>query len=444
MNLSSVTICSPRLNLSHDCDIIDFCPSVTLIFRNFFASIRCRTAMASGSFSIFPSEIYDMVIFNLFLDQSAATTSSTYHAFSNRNLLSCSLVCRAWLRTCRYHHCRKINIYYSNARGLSALLRPGNCTFSPFVRHLEINWTRTVERDPEGRSTRDELMEAISDACTSFSLDTLYLAGELTMGWTAWSSIYPKTQVDLLSLCGLSDFSCNMMNFESSDTLIGILRSFPRLCRVRFKSVTVYHNKSPPSEATAYLLPNLDTLEISNSTTKTILAAFKPVSALSTLRLQGLKIGDIPHVGDIMRASEQSLMTIGLRIRPPGQDETIGVFLLPHYLQILILDSGAILRTVNLSRHTKLRSIELSVYESDQAPQFILVLLSQVTSSIMDVILNFGDATRIDETFWTTLSNILERTHFMHMRKLLIYGHRADFIRAQLPAYHTRGILQFP
>jgi len=62
----------------------------------------------------------------------------------------------------------------------------------------------------------------------------------------------------------------------------------------------------------------------------------------------------------------------------------------------------------------------------------------------MDVILNFGDAARFDETFWTNLSNILEGTHFAHMRKLLIYGHGADFIRTQLPAYHTRGILQFP
>jgi len=291
--------------------------------------------MASGS-SIFPSQIYDMVIFNLFLDRSATNIGSTYHALgwppsSNRNLLSCGLVCRAWLRTCRYHHFRKINIYYSNARGLSALLRSGNCTFLPFVRHLEINWTRTVER--EGRSTRDEVMEAVSDACTSFSLDSLYLVAMV------WSNIYPKAQVDLLSLCGLSEFSCNRMTFESHDTLIGILRSFPRLRRVRFKYVTVFDlNMSPPSEATAYLLPHLDALEISNSTIKTILAAFKPVSGLSTLRLQGLEIRDIPHVGDIMRASEQSLMTIGIRIRLPGQDETIGVFLLPHYLQILILD----------------------------------------------------------------------------------------------------------
>jgi len=379
-----------------------------------------------------------MVIFNLFLDQSAATTTSTYRALG-RNLLTCSLVCRAWLRTCRYHHFQKINIYYNNARGLSALLRSGNCTFLPFVRHLEINWTnlKRVEGDPEGRGTRDELMEAISDACTSFSLDSLYLVGMV------WSNIYPKAQVDLLSLCGLSEFSCNRIIF--ADAFIGILRSFPRLRRVRFKGVTVWdRNMSPPSEATAYLLPNLDALEISNSTTKTILAALKSVSALSTLRLQGLKIGDIPHVGDIMRASEQSLTSVSLRIRWLGRGKTIGVFLLPHYLQILILDSGAILRTVNLSRHRKLRSIELSVFRSDQTPQFILVLLSQVTSSITDVILHLWDATRFDETFWTTLSNILEGTHFAHMRTLLIYSRRVDFIRIQLPACEARGILQFP
>ena len=34
----------------------------------------------------------------------------------------------------------------------------------------------------------------------------------------------------------------------------------------------------------------------------------------------------------------------------------------------------------------------------------------------MDVILKFGDATRFDETFWTTLSNILERTHFAYVK----------------------------
>jgi hypothetical protein len=397
--------------------------------------------MACGSFSIFPSEIYDMVIFNLFLDRYATTSSSTHWAWG-RNLLTCGLVCRAWLRTTRYHHFREINISYNNARGLSALLQPGNCTFSPFVRHLQINWSRKAWGVPaaERISTKDEVMEAVSDACTSFSLDSLSLAGQPR---TAWSSIYPKAQVDLLSLCGLSDFSCNMMTFESPDTLIGILRSFPRLCRVQFNFVTVSdHNVSLPSEATAYLLPNLDALAISHSTTKTILAALKSVSALSTLRLQGIKVGDIPHVGDIMRASEQSLMTIGLQM--PPQDEAIGVFLLPHYLQILILDSGAILRTVNLSRHTKLRSIELSVDESDQAPQFILVLLSQVASSITDVILYLWDVTRFDDTFWTTLSNILEGTHFAHMRKLLIYGCGVDFIRTQLPAYHARGILQFP
>ena len=382
-----------------------------------------------------------MVIFNLFLDQSATTTSSTYHAFSNRNLLSCGLVCRVWLRTCRYHQFQKINIHDSNARGLSALLRSGNCTFVPFVRHLEISdWSRTVEGDPEGRGTRDELMEAVSDACTSFSLDSLYLVAMV------WSAIYPKTHVDLLSLCGLSEFSCNRIIFESPDAFVGILRSFPRLRRVRFNLATVLHrNMSPPSEATAYLLPNLDALEISNSPTKIILAALKSVSALSTLRLQGLKIGDIPHVGGIMRASEQSLTIVSLRMRSLGlKDKTIGVFLLPHYLQILILDSDTILRTVNLSRHTKLRSIELSVDESDQAAQFILVLLSQVASSITDVILHLWDATRFDETFWTTLSNILEGTHFAHMRKLLIYGRAVDFIRTQLPAYHARGILQFP
>jgi len=386
-----------------------------------------------------------MVIFNLFLDRYATTSSSTHRPFGwnpvsiRRNLLTYGLVCRAWLRTCRYHNFREINIYYSNARGLSALLRSGNCTFVPFVRHLEINWSRTVERNPEGRSTRDEVMEAVSDACTSFPLDSLYLSG------LVWSIIYPKAQMDLLSLCGLSEFTCHAMTFEPPDTLIGILRSFPRLRRVQFQSVSVWDdNMSPPSEATAYLLPNLDALEISNSTTKTILAAFKPVSALSTLRLQGLKIGDIPHVGDIMRASEQSLTSVSLRIRWLGRGKTIGVFLLPHYLQILILDSDAILRTVNLSRHTKLRSIELSVDESDQAAQFILVLLSQVASSITDVILHLWDATRFDETFWTTLSNILEGTHFAHMRKLLIYGRAVDFIRTQLPAYHARGILQFP
>jgi len=381
-----------------------------------------------------------MVIFNLFLDRYVTTSSSSStHWALGRNLLTCGLVCRAWLRTCRYHHFRKINIYYSNARGFSALLRSENCTFSPFVRHLEINWSRTVERDPEGRSTRDEVMEAVSDACTSFSLDSLYLAG------TVWSIIYPKVQVDLLSLCGLLEFSCNTMIFESPDAFIGILRSFPRLRKVRFNSVMVSdHNMSPPSEATAYLLPNLDALEISNSTTKTILAALKSVSALSTLRLQGINVGDIPHVGDIMRASEQSLMSITLWIMSLHQDKTIGVFHLSHYLQILILDSGAILRTVNLSRHTKLRSIELSVDESDQAPQFILVLLSQVASSITDVILHLWDAIHFDETFWTTLSNILERTHFAHMRKLLIYGHGADIIQTQLPTYYARGILQFP
>ena len=205
--------------------------------------------MASGSFSIFPSEIYDMVIFNLFLDHSATTTSSTYHAFSNRNLLSCGLVCRVWLRTCRYHQFQKINIHDSNARGLSALLRSGNCTFVPFVRHLEISdWSRTVEGDPEGRGTRDELMEAVSDACTSFPLDSLYLSG------LVWSIIYPKAQMDLLSLCGLSEFTCHAMTFEPPDTLIGILRSFPRLRRVQFQSVSVWDdNMSPPSEATAYL-----------------------------------------------------------------------------------------------------------------------------------------------------------------------------------------------
>jgi hypothetical protein len=286
-----------------------------------------------------------------------------------------------------------------------------------------------------GRSTWDEVMEeAVSDTCTSFSLDSLDLAGMV------WS---PQAQVDLLSLCGLSEFSCNTMIFESPDAFIGILRSFPRLRRVRFNSVTVWdRNMSPPSEATAHLLPNLDALEISHSTTETILPALKSVSALSTLRLQGINVEDIPHVGDIMQASEQSLMTIGLRM--PFHDETIGVFLLPHYLQILILDSGPILRTVNLSRHTKLRYIELSVHQSDQAPRFILVLLSQVASSITDVILHLWDATRFDETFWTTLSNILEQTHFAHMRKLLIYGRGVDFIRTQLPAYYARGILQFP
>jgi len=258
-----------------------------------------------------------MVIFNLFLD---TTSSSPYRALgypvSIRNLLTCGLVCRAWLRTCRYHHFRKINIYYDNARGLSALLRSGNCTFLLFVRHLDINRSRTVE----GRSTWDEVMEAVSDACTSFSLDSLHIAGMV------WSIIYPKAQVDLLSLCGLSELSCNMMTFKSPDTLIGILRSFPRLRRVRFNFVTVSdHNMSPPS-VTAYLLPNLDALEISNSTTKTILAALKSVSALSTLRLQGINVGDIRRVGDIMRASEQSLMSITLRMRSLHQDETIGVF----------------------------------------------------------------------------------------------------------------------
>jgi len=290
----------------------------------------------------------------------------------------------------------------------------------------------------------EAVVEAVSDACISFSLDSLYLtqAGELVL-----SGIHPKAQVGLLSLGGLSELTFNAMSFESPDALVGILRSFPRLRTVRFTHcILLPHHNTSRSEATAYLLPNLEALEILNTTAGVILSVFIPVPTLSTLRLQWLDdVRHIPHVEDIMRASEQSLTSVRRWLGSPGQDETIGMFLLPHHLQIPILDPGVILRTIDLSRLMELCSIELSVGKSDEAPQFILVLLSQVASSIMDVTLHLWDVSRFDETFWTTLSNILERKHFAHMQKLLIYGYgaRADFIREQLPGCEARGILQF-
>jgi hypothetical protein len=176
-------------------------------------------------------------------------------------------------------------------------------------------------------------VEAVSDACISFSLDSLYLtqAGELVL-----SGIYPKAQVGLLSLGGLSELTFNAMSFESPDALVGILRSFPRLRTVRFTHcILLPHHNTSRSEATAYLLPNLEALEILNTTAGVILSVFIPVPTLSTLRLKWLDdVRHIPHVEDIMRASEQSLTTVSLWLGSPGQDETIGMFLLPRHLPI--------------------------------------------------------------------------------------------------------------
>ena len=81
-----------------------------------------RSTMAPSSSSIFPSQIDNMIILNLFLDFDRTKYDIT-------GLLTCGLVCRTWLRTSQRLYFRTILIRHQCTR----VIRPGDSTSLAFV-----------------------------------------------------------------------------------------------------------------------------------------------------------------------------------------------------------------------------------------------------------------------------------------------------------------------
>ncbi|KAJ7704024.1 hypothetical protein B0H17DRAFT_1326736 [Mycena rosella] len=166
----------------------------------------------------FPQELIDRILDDLHDDEPS--------------LVQCSLVCRAWLPTTRYHLFSDLMLERQPSKdtALLELLALGPCTFTPFITHVWMS-----DRSSDAREVVEAWAPRLPLLCQLSGVTTIYLTG---------SQFFPT----LAHLTGLTYLRLHGVKFDSPRQLFDMLESCPTLTSLGFYDVEC----TPSSESVSY------------------------------------------------------------------------------------------------------------------------------------------------------------------------------------------------
>ncbi|KAJ7066408.1 hypothetical protein C8F01DRAFT_1248429 [Mycena amicta] len=330
-------------------------------------------------------------------------------ALEKPTLFSCSLVCKAWLPSTRYHLFRKVVLHLGNAGEATfiALLQHPLCTFTTSVRKV---WILPAQSADLSETANHNL--ALLHKLTS--VRTLCIHDQ---------KIVPQNTLQVISTA-FSDITAltMMLRFRAFSDAVRFMGSFPKLEDLHFEAVRTPIGDPPPDDV--LMPPNLHTLYLYSIRGHERWFADHRPSTLTTLTIDHIRpLDDIPQLDEILFGL--SLRRLTLRFDTQKGD-----------LQL----------NVNLSTNTELRYLEIDL--SALTKKHIFPVLASLCARNIETIVwrnrrSFDDfATEL----WDGLDQLLsdsERLRTLNRFEILPPKTSGEKFnpRARMPLSEARGIL---
>ena len=369
-----------------------------------------------------PPELWDQAIDHLWNDPDT--------------LRACSLTCKDWLPSSRYHLFRNVRLRHSDDVTRFRALLDSNPTIAPCVRKLSLsaNYDRS---SPDGAAREDDAW--VNSAAELFPM--LRHVTTLALARVRWHALTGRTRAAFMGLFkSVRQLFLFEVSFDTSRDVVAFLSSFPALRELYFHAV-FWATDSPapfepepevgldeplqaadaPSEAPRMQLSYLFLDPTSSPTLVTEWLLRRPGShALQSIQLCWRELGSTKAVGDLLRASGSALESLHIEFPAPASAS----FPLSSQSDS---DSDALLRDdLSLVHNTGLRALHfggLDVRASDAARGFVerrlfpwvTAMLSQVRSRHLEELsfmLEIADVPDLLALDWARIDADLCRDEF--------------------------------
>ena len=367
-----------------------------------------------------PSPLQVAEIFDIIVD----------HLHDNHKALAaCSLVCRAWLPSSRYHLFFTVQVSDTGnlTRFLDELDSPLS-TIAPFVRTLTLHECDYISPP---KSTRD--METTSR--------------------TATSEIDART-VSLSRLVALKKLELHRFHFNHFNEFIDIVSVFPLLKEISLDVVQWEDdqaleepNRGPPPALQVICLGQCDKGRILNWVTSE-----EVVPMVKIVNLRQIVPSQMSSIRRFLRIVGPSLEQLHLCFfnfdwaGSPGEPTPACNF----RIWLTQCPNETVSLANDMMHASNLRSIQIEAYAySSPSLEVWLSLLSQISSGQMEaVVFNIWAWRSLNESTWADMDRLFTSPRFVHLRKvcvqlLFLGGERkaANWVSQRLPRCAARGIL---
>jgi hypothetical protein len=421
-----------------------------------------------------PQELVDHIIDHLHDDPSA--------------LKKCAHVCRAWLPTSRFHFFSKISLKAASAHNGPAvpqerckqlhavLLQSPEIIYN--IRELEIcegSPHHHHDHHPELSSTTwittERTLTALFKMLTH--LQRLDFSATSTLYWKLLPPTFQSALWTLLSLPTLTYIRLHSWVFPDISSLGSILACCHNLNGFALSSTTICHEIGPQQldhqtphaaieDSVEEVRPSirLETLTLDYVTFGYLdYWLFGPHSLLDITSLRELRVS---HFQDAT-AIEKLLLTVGgslehFHLKPGYWDGKNLFFLLfsariksSRFLLNLVFSISSLVHSFNLSYNSGLRSIRLTLENSETAMHWATDLLSSITSTntaLENVGLEFfADLKKLNG--WATLDSLFIQPELTSLRQveigLFAIPTHSDFIKVkeEMSGLESRGIARW-
>lgn len=275
-----------------------------------------------------PAELQDVCLDYLHPDRSG--------------LANCSLVCRAWARTCRYHLFKVIIIKpHINVQGLLSIMKNPKNTIAGAL--CQLHWLEPplLPDDTVGPIIAE--LSAFDDFISSLPT----LSGVQTVSISGLSGPWPTEQTSLQSLARVfpNTRSVNIMfgDLQNPSKMLKIMCNFPHLQQFSISAGPAMNNWRFDALEHEHSVPNLHTLSWSinpfrtrdNSAFYEWLASHTPVPPIENLSVPTVTKREILSVAKLIKTLARSLQTLAIGLFLKHESRGMALYLIYRKPQLI-------------------------------------------------------------------------------------------------------------
>ncbi|PIL24520.1 hypothetical protein GSI_14276 [Ganoderma sinense ZZ0214-1] len=357
-----------------------------------------------------PPELCDQTIDHLWDDPDA--------------LRACSLTCKDWLPSSRYHLFRNVRLRHSDDVTRFRALLDSNPTIAPCVRKLSLS----AEYNCGGAAREDDAW--VNSAAELFSV--LQHVTTLALARVRWHALSGRTRAAFTGLFkSVRQLFLFEVAFDTSRDVVAFLSAFPALRELYFHAVSWATDSPAPFELedgsdapldTTSKIPRmqLSYLFLDPTSSPTLVTEWllrRPGShALQTIQLCWRELGSTKAVGALLRASGSALESLHVEFPSPPSPSSPSS---PSHL-----DMDALRDDLSLAHNPQLRALHFGGLDVRAAQQgtrrlfpwvWVTAMLAQVHSrhlQELSFMLEIADVRDLRALDWARIDAALGREEF--------------------------------
>ncbi|KAK0436950.1 hypothetical protein EV421DRAFT_1739363 [Armillaria borealis] len=330
---------------------------------------------------------------------------------SKPSLLTCSLVCRAWIPECRFHLFHNLRLCRDTADTFFQLFESPHATLaSAHIRELDVAQNAVIR----GGSLQGDLLEglAFQGVLTRCPADVFEHVQKLSVLWVGWWTLTGTERLSIGHIFkNVTELALWTVVFQTDEELQALVASFPALEALSLQTIQFRINalEEDHSHAEHTLPVNLHTISFNDVSNPRVIHSLIPCPSLRVFQCHYVNFADFKpalaeEFGQLLSSAGERLEYFGFTIRAAACLND-GV------------DLDARFKLVNLARTSNLRRIQLWIEDDQYLLPFLIRLtesdFSTPTLETLDIF--YLSVHSLD---WKKLDDVLQHPYFHVVREI--------------------------